>query len=236
MSGLGSAASLLTVIGRGTRPTARATGWFGVVGLALGGALGTIWWIGALLWPPAVAAAVVLFADLALTGMIHMDGLADSADGLLPHMSRPRRLEVMALPDVGAFGVVLVATVLITRFATLATLSPSPLLLAALWGSARAAMALAITSLPYARPGGMAEEFRGARHRVAALLAIGACLCTAALWEVLAGPVAVLVGLVAASGVLSLAHRRLDGYTGDVLGASAVSAETAGLVTAAAAW
>jgi len=58
-------------------------------------------------WP--LAAALVLVADLALTGMLHVDGLADAADGLLPHhRDTARRLEVMAAPNVGAFGVAVV--------------------------------------------------------------------------------------------------------------------------------
>lgn len=240
MSGLGAATSLLTVVGRGTGPTPAAAAWFGVVGLGLGGALGAVWWAASLLWPPPVAAAVVLIADLALTGMIHMDGLADSADGLLPHMTRPRRLEVMAMPDVGAFGVAVVAMVVVTRFATLTALAPAPLLLAALWGASRAAMALGMNALRYARPGGMAEAFSGTGPRVGArlgaLLALGGSCSVAVLWHPLGGPVAVLASLVAASGIFLLANRRLGGYTGDVLGASTVVAETAGLLTATASW
>ena len=60
-------------------------------------------------WPP----AVVVAADLALTGMLHVDGLADTADGLLPHLERERRLEVMAEPAVGAFAVAVVGVVLL---------------------------------------------------------------------------------------------------------------------------
>lgn len=236
MRGLASATALLTVLGRGSSPTPAAAAWFGVVGLGLGAALGGIWWMAALLWPPAVAAAVVLIADLALTGMIHMDGVADAADGLLPHMARQRRLEVMALPDVGAFGVIAVGAVLIARFATLAALRPSPLLLAALWGSGRAAMALGMSSLHYARPGGLAEAFKGGGHRVGPVLALAAALVAATLWNELAGPVSVVISLTVGFGILLLAHRRLGGFTGDVLGAGTVAAETAGLLAAAATW
>src|SRR5688572_19455932 len=80
------ALSLLTTLGRrGGGLSARALPWFPVVGLALGGLLGGWWWLAEHWWPVAVAAVLVVFADLALTGMLHFDGLADSADALLPH-------------------------------------------------------------------------------------------------------------------------------------------------------
>ncbi len=234
MKGLASAASLLTVIGRGSPPNPAAGAWFGVVGLALGAVLGGIWWLAAQVWPPTVAAGIVVLADLALTGMIHVDGLADTADGLLPHMARQRRLEVMGLPDVGAFGVAVLVVVMLLRFATLSTLAPSPLLLAALWGTARCSMAFALSALPYARPGGIADGFAGTRSRLLLVLALALCFAAAMMWSPWRGAVAVLFGIAAAAGVLAIAHRKIGGYTGDVLGASGIVAETAGLIAAAA--
>lgn len=108
-------------------PTPRALRWFPLVGVLLGIALGGLWWATAKIWPLPVAALIVVVADLGLTGMLHVDGLADCADGLLPHMSKERRLEVMSEPTVGAFGVAVVAVVLLGRFAVLATLRPAPL-------------------------------------------------------------------------------------------------------------
>ena len=77
---------------------------------------------------------MVIAADLAVTGMLHFDGLVDSADGLLPPLDGPdRRLEVMADPATGAFGVGVGGGVLLLRWASLASLAPSPALLGALW-------------------------------------------------------------------------------------------------------
>ena len=56
------------------------------------------------LWPVAVAAVVAVAVDAAVTGCLHLDGLADAADGLIPPVSRSRRFEIMADPRVGAFG------------------------------------------------------------------------------------------------------------------------------------
>ena len=95
----------------------------------------------------------MVLADLGLTGMLHLDGLADTADGLLPHLTRERRLEVMREPTVGAFGVGAVVIVLLGRFAVFATLRPAPLLVAALWCTSRTAMAAVVDRVPYARRG-----------------------------------------------------------------------------------
>jgi adenosylcobinamide-GDP ribazoletransferase len=187
-------------------------------------------------WPAAVAAAIVVAADLALTGLLHVDGLADSADGLLPHLDRARRLEVMATPDVGAFGVATVGAVLLLRWATLATMAPSPLLLGGLWCASRTAMAVTARTMPYARPGGLASSFLGGRARPAAI--VGGALAVALGFAGPGVPGAVAVGAVAvgAAGVVVLARRRIGGFTGDVLGASGMVGETAGLVVAAARW
>lgn len=113
--GARQALAFLTPVGGAVTPTPAALAWFPLVGLALGSAVGGVWWGADQLWPPAVAAAVVVVADIGLTGMLHLDGLVDAADGLLPHLSPARRLEVMAEPTVGAYGVVAGVAVVVLR-------------------------------------------------------------------------------------------------------------------------
>jgi adenosylcobinamide-GDP ribazoletransferase len=232
------ALAFLTPLGGARRPTPRALRYFPVVGALLGLALGGVWWLAAKVWPATIAAVVVVVADLALTGMLHMDGLADSADGLLPHLSRPRRLEVMGAPDVGAFGVTVVAAVLLARFAALVVIRPAPLLLGALYCTSRTAMAATVDRLRYARSkGGLASAFQGSRVPVALVgVAIAVSAAAAAVWARAAGPVAVAAAAVAFAGVIALGVRRVGGYTGDVLGAAGVIGETVGLVVAAGKW
>ena len=98
------AISFLTPFGGARTPTRRALGWFPVAGLLIGTSLGGVWWTADRFWPPAVSGAIVVADDLLLTGMLHMDGLVDSADGLLPHLPRDRRLAVMAAPDFASGG------------------------------------------------------------------------------------------------------------------------------------
>jgi adenosylcobinamide-GDP ribazoletransferase len=191
-----------------------------------------------------MAAALVVVADLGITGMLHFDGLVDSADGLLPPLAPRRRLEVMADPAIGAFGVAVGATGVLVRWAALAALRPGILLLAGLWCLSRTIMAMVVRTQRYvrgdaglARPFGAAESGRHRSRRLPAL-GLGTALAMALLagWRVGPGLAAGGAALFAAAGVVILARRRIGGYTGDVLGACGVVAETAGLVVAAGRW
>ena len=236
------AVAFLTPIGGAAAPDPGTLAWFPVVGAALGFAVGGVWWLAGRWWPPAVAAVVAVAADLAVTGMLHIDGLVDSADGLLPPLEAGRRLEVMASPEVGAFGVATAVTVLLCRWAALASLRPAPLLLGALWTFSRTTMAATVRIQPYARGpvgGGLASAFvpsPGDPGRLALVGGAVGAVVLAAGWRAVAGPVALSAAAVAAAGVVLLARRRIGGFTGDVLGAAGVLAETAGLIVAAARW
>ena len=236
------ALSFLTPLGGSVAPSPAALAWFPLVGAALGLALGGLWWGAVEIWPPLVAAALVVVADLALTGMLHFDGLVDSADGLLPPLERSRRLEVMADPRAGSFGVGAGAAVLALRWSALAVMRPHPLLLAGLWCASRTAMATAAAVGPYARPGGLATAFLpgagkgGRRPTVVAAAGVAAAVLLAVAARGWAGMAAVAAVAGGAAAVVVLARRRVGGFTGDVLGAAGVVGETAGLVAAAARW
>jgi adenosylcobinamide-GDP ribazoletransferase len=235
------ALAFLTPLGGPAAPSPAALAWFPAVGAALGLALGAMWWGAAEVWPATVAAAVVVVADLALTGMLHLDGLVDSADGLLPPLERGRRLEVMADPRAGAFGVGAAGAVLLVRWAALSALAPRALLLGGLWCASRSAMALATVRVPYARPSGLAAAFvAGGQGRPATEVAVAAGLAGAvalgALGRGWGGAAAVAAVALAAAAVVAVARRRIGGFTGDVLGAAGMVGETAGLLVAAARW
>jgi adenosylcobinamide-GDP ribazoletransferase len=239
LAGLRGAVSFLTPIGGAAAPQPGAVWWFPAVGAAVGASVGGVWWAAGHWWPPAVAAGMAVIADLALTGMLHLDGLCDTADGLLAHLTPERRLQVMATPEVGAFGVAVAATTLLARWAALVSIRPAPLLLAALWAASRTGMATTLVGVPYARPGGLASAFRGRRSDQLAPVAIGGmalALLLGVLWRPGAGPAAVAAGTVAVAGVVALSYRRIGGFTGDVLGAAGVVGETVGLLVAAARW
>jgi adenosylcobinamide-GDP ribazoletransferase len=235
---LRAALSFLTPFPGARVPSPRALRWFPLVGAFIGITLGGLWWATAKIWPLPVAALIVVMADLGLTGMLHLDGLADAADGLLPHMSRERRLEVMREPTVGAFGVGTVVVVLLGRFAVFATLRPAPLLVAALWCVSRTGMAATIGRVPYARSeGGLASAFVGAPLPALIIgVIVAAMAALAGAWAVPAGPVAVAGAAVTFGAVVVWARWRIGGFTGDVLGAAGIVGETIGLIVASARW
>ncbi len=231
-----AALGFLTIVGGAAAPDRRAPAWFGLVGALVGLAVGAVWWGASELWPPLLAALIAVGVDALLTGMLHLDGLADSADGLLPPVDRARRLAIMATPDIGAFGVVTVLLVLVARVGALAALTPDPLLLAGLWAGARAGMALTMALVPYARARGAASGFADRRTGPAAATLVVALALVVATLGGWAGPAAAAALVVGFAAVVGAAVRRLGGYTGDVLGAAGVVAETVGLVVAAARW
>ena len=240
------ALSFLTPFGGPADPAPSALAWFPAAGALIGLAVGGIWWAARRGWAPPAAAAIAVAADAALTGMLHLDGLADAADGLLPPLSRARRLEVMADPRIGAFGAAGLAIVLLARFGAFASMLPSPLAIAGLWSGSRTAMAVTAQAVPYARPGGLASAFlpapgggtRPGAARLAGPAVLGLAGGLLALALAFAGRGALGVAAVGAeaagaAAVVFLARRRLGGFTGDVLGAAAVVGETAGLLTLA---
>jgi adenosylcobinamide kinase/adenosylcobinamide-phosphate guanylyltransferase len=246
--GFRQAVAFLTPVGGAARPTGSALVWFPVVGALLGLVLGVIWWATDDAFGPFAAAALVVAADHALTGALHFDGLLDSADGLLPHLSPERRLEVMGDPHAGSFAVATGVATLLLRTAALTALGAArPLLLVALWTVARTAMAVTALTGRYARTQGLASSFLArpaaddrrshedglppwAPPAAAGLvLAIGS-----AAGDDVRSVVAVMAAGAAAAAVAALAQRRIGGFTGDTLGAGGVVAETIGLLTAVA--
>lgn len=252
------ALSFLTILGRGRTPRPGALPYFPVVGALIGLAVGYAWLGAQHLWPPLVAAGIALAVDAALTGLLHLDGLSDAADGLIAPMDRDRRLTVMRDPSVGAFGAVTLIVVLLLRFSAFASVPAAPLAVAGIWCLARTAMALVALTIPYARAdGGLASAFLGdgaSRDRdsgergtglrrtarrpgivmAVALVAIAIAVPLAALdlsWWGAAVLGAAVLGAVAVAG---FARSRVGGFTGDTLGATGIFAETLGLLALAA--
>lgn len=195
----------------------RAGRWFPLVGLVIGGLLLLAHWGLALLFPPLLTAALVTTLWAALTGGLHLDGLADCCDGLLAATSRERRLEIMRDPRTGAFavvGVVLFLLLKVTALAALPTALPA-LLLAPTWARW---LLLWVARQPLARPSGLGADF-----------AVG--LTTRRQWWAFFLPLLLLLpfltlqtglAILTAFGVTGwlsyIVRQRLGGVTGDVYG------------------
>lgn len=210
--------------------------WFPVVGALIGLAVGAVWWGAERIWPAAVAAAVVVVADLALTGLLHFDGLVDAADGLLPPLDRERRLEVMATPDVGAFGVVVAIAVIGLRVTAIASMQPSVLLLGGIWCASRTAMAVIAGLFPYQRTHGLASPVLGSAWPPIGLYGLIGSVSLGAFAGGRQYEAAVATVFLGALAVALFARRRIGGFTGDVLGAAGLVGETVALLVACASW
>ncbi|OZM79858.1 adenosylcobinamide-GDP ribazoletransferase [Pseudonocardia sp. MH-G8] len=243
MRSLAFALSLLTVLPvKAAAPDARAAAgalrWAPAVGALLGAAAGGVLLGLAALGVPALVAGLLTVGFLALaTRGMHVDGLADTADGLGCYGPPERALAVMRDGGAGPFGVVTLLVVLGAQAAALATLAGTGM-------TAVAAVALACATgragftwvarrgVPAARPGGLGALVAGtqpwwvAAGWWTALAAAGLAL----------GPRAAVGVLLAAALVIALSRhtsRRFAGMTGDVLGAVNELATAAALVALA---
>jgi adenosylcobinamide-GDP ribazoletransferase len=182
---------------------------------------------------PTLVAAVAVVALLAgLTRGLHLDGLADTADGLGTYGDAERALAVMKQPDIGPFGVVAIVLALLAQVAAFAAVlgRPAPAAVAGVV-VAVATGRLAVTwacgrGIPPARPEGLGALVAGTVPVTAALawtVVLAALAVTAAPWT---GPLAVVAGLAAAIGLTRHAVRRFGGVTGDVFGACVEVATT----------
>ena len=204
------------------------------------------------LLPYAVAAVLALVAAALLSRALHLDGLADLADGLTSGHDRERSLEVMHRGNTGPAGAAALVLVLGLDAACLATLLTDSrgavLAVTALVASRLAPAICARHGIPAARPTGLGHAVAGTvtRHSliaVVAVLSLGAATVAAAVaattgdessrWTM--SLIAALVALAGATGAVATrrhAVRRLGGVTGDVIGAAIEIALATGLVVA----
>ncbi|UOE21813.1 adenosylcobinamide-GDP ribazoletransferase [Thermobifida halotolerans] len=210
-----------------------------LVGVLLA-AVGALVLAGALLvgLSPLLAAALAVGALALLTRGLHLDGLADVADGLGGGADSGRALEIMKRSDIGPFGVVTLVFAVLVQVAALAALAErgiaeAALGLAAALLSGRLAITWACTrAVGAARPDGLGA-FVARTVPYPAAAAVTCAVLLVGLWD-RGWPVAVGAGLVAAGALLLRLRRRLGGMTGDVLGALAETAASVALVVAAA--
>jgi adenosylcobinamide-GDP ribazoletransferase len=208
-----------------------------VVGLALGGvAAGVLIGCRAGHTGSLLAAVLAIAVLAAVTRALHLDGLADTADGLGSRLPAAQALAVMKRSDIGPFGVVTLVLTLLVQVSALAQaerVGRGPLAVVVAAVAARLAITLACRrGVPSARRSGLGALVAGTVHpAAAAALALAAVGGAAVLGPVYA--VAVAVGLACSVLLTALAVRRLGGITGDVLGAAAELAMAACLLVTA---
>ncbi len=196
--------------------------FFPVVGLLLGILAAAFGYVMDVLLPVYPATVMVVIFLLALSGGLHMDGLADTADGFFSARPRERMLEIMKDSRIGVMGVLAVVCVMLLKLSLFVSLPLSMRLtvffLTPLAG--RCALVILMTALPYVRStGGLATLFvkrRSWMHVLWVALFLALAGIFAAQW----------MGVAAAAATLAVAvllafysYRKIGGYTGDTLGA-----------------
>jgi len=187
----------------------------------VGGLFGLLLWLASLLLqgtPAPLHAALLLTVWVLLSGALHLDGLADSADAWLGGFGdRERTLQIMKDPRSGPIAVVTLVLVLLLKFCALWVLVEqgigAQLLLAPLIG--RAAMLGLFLCTPYVRPGGLGQALAEHLPRCAA----GWVLLGSGLFSLVLGGWVVVLALAMFAWLRHLICRRLGGTTGDTAGA-----------------
>ena len=162
--------------------------WLPLVGIVVGGLVGGLTFLSSLLFSPLLCGVIGCACWVAVTGGLHLDGVADCGDGLPVEVTQERRLEIMKDSRLGTFGGTALFFNLAFKAAALAVLAASgswPLLLTAciLAGLLARSQIFIAMRFPGARPGGMGEAFRQGTRPVHALIAaavtLGACVLQA---------------------------------------------------------
>ncbi|MGY1812996.1 adenosylcobinamide-GDP ribazoletransferase [Blastococcus sp. SYSU D00820] len=242
-------AALLTVLRVPARAAASARGvlpWAPLVGLVLGGLAAGVAVAGSRLVGPLPGAVLGVAVLAFLTRGLHLDGLADTADGLGPLRGRERALEVMRQGDVGPFGVVALLLTVLLQVAVAAALLGQDAGWLAVWAApvvARLAMArTGLPGVPTAAGSSLGRAVAGTVSRTwFAALCLAAAVLLAGAGRLAGGWVdaavllgAGLAGLLAAEVLRARATARLGGVNGDVMGAMGEVAATVVLLVAAA--
>jgi adenosylcobinamide-GDP ribazoletransferase len=218
----------------GLSALARASRCFPVVGLGIGLLGGLLYALAvALDLPPLLAAIIAVAATVAVTGALHEDGLADTADGFGGGRDRDHKLEIMRDSRIGTYGVIALVLTLGARVVALASFEDDGDAVAALilcQAASRAFIVAVMQRAPLARSDGLAAA-AGRPTRATMLWALGLGGAIALAFAGIDGAAAMIAGAAVAWVIAQLAQRQIGGITGDVLGAVQQGGEIAMLLT-----
>jgi adenosylcobinamide-GDP ribazoletransferase len=211
---------------------AASFGWFPLVGLLIGAALCAEDWILAHVFAQVIRSVFIVFSMAAITGAVHLDGLADTADALGAGRNRTRALEILRDSRIGTFGAIAVFFDLTLKILALSTLTGSRRYAALLLAPALArwSMVAVAAEMTYLRSKGAGSVL---------LAGIGTRVLLRASFTVLAAIILMLssrtfgaaITGVATVVVMRVLYRRwLGGITGDLIGACGELVEVAALL------
>jgi adenosylcobinamide-GDP ribazoletransferase len=235
MKRLLAAVQFLTILPlpRGLCPDERALGgslpFFPVVGLGIGAAIALMDWGLGFLFPVGVTSVLAVILLIAASGGLHLDGLADTADGFFSSRPRERILDIMRDSRTGPMGVAAIVCVVALKIALIAAVAAPGrawvLLMTPIAG--RCALLIQMALLPSLRPNGLARVFHRNISLGHALWALIFLIATGGLAGGIPGFVAGGVSFLFALIFTAYVRRRIGGLTGDTLGAACEWAELA---------
>lgn len=208
---------------------------FPLVGLGIGGILAGLNWLLNLILPASVVNILLIIALIIITGAMHLDGLADTCDGIAGNKTVEERWQVMHDSRTGAFGVVGIVTILLTQYVCLNNIPPDKITAVLLFMPvvSRWAMVYAIFAFPYARPTGLGKAFKAAtgwpQLAIATMLTLAMAGGLFPLFY--AGGFLLIVGvLIIATAFAFYFKYKFAGLTGDTYGAINEVAEVMALL------
>ena len=172
--------------------------------------------------PQQILSCIILLYLSGISGFLHLDGLTDTADGLLSYRSRDRKLAIMRDSRIGAMGVIILIFVMLLKYSALNGISSAylPIVVFLMPITGRCAIVITMTFLPYAREnGGLGELFYKQHHYRSALLAIGILLIVSVLIDFHLVPIMVSALIFSVLPLGLWCNKALGGTTGDTLGA-----------------
>ncbi|OGN97416.1 MAG: cobalamin 5'-phosphate synthase [Chloroflexi bacterium RBG_13_51_18] len=213
----------------------RATAYFPIVGLIIGGILAGLNWVFNLVMPTPVTNALLIVSLVLLTGAMHLDGLSDTCDGMAGHKTVEERWKVMHDSHAGAFGVVGIILVLLVQYAVLNNIPADKMTAVLLFmpAASRWAMVYAIYAFPYARPTGLGTAYKAATHWPQFIFATIITLAAAgALFPLLNVTGFLLIGgiLIITTALAFYFKHKFAGLTGDTYGAINEIAQATALI------
>lgn len=217
---------------------AKSVLWFPAAGILIGAFGAGAYWLSSLLLAGIFPVVCAVLANVCITGGLHVDGLADTCDGIFSARKRERMLEIMKDSRIGTNGTLAVIFDILMRIGILAAVPSNqlPWLLLTAPIVSRALLPLIMKLSVYARAEGMGGLFLGKQkwNRTLGALGAGAILSGAVLH--LVG----LAGLMIAAGTAFLfkdyIYGKLQGMTGDTIGAANEISEIVFLLAAACLW
>lgn len=212
---------------------ARSTAWYPLVGLFLGAILLGLSVLLGLFLPQAVIAVLLVIALVVLTGGLHLDGLADTADGLFSHQPREAMLEIMKDSRIGVFGGVALILVLGLKAVLIYELLGHPMVLLLFPLMSRLAVTLNIGFSVYAREkGGLGKPFVDLAGGREMIIASSLAMLASSIFLGISGLLLLALVICAALLLIWFWRKKLGGVTGDTLGATLELTDCFGLMAA----